>query len=154
LVGISCCSGKGKAFGSLGQDQAVGRRHWFWSALVILPFIICTRVFEIVARKVFGYASSFPQYLEWELFVFLVLLTLGYAYVRGAHIRVDIIRERLRPKACERIELVGLLLLMLPFALVVIYRGIIPIVGPQLLVISLAMAFPLLANWLPNQVFN
>ena len=43
---------------------------------------------------------------------------------------------------------------MLPFALVVIYRGIIPIVGPQLLVISLAMAFPLLANWLPNQVFN
>ena len=126
----------------------------FWSALVILPFIICTRVFEIVARKVFGYASSFPQYLEWELFVFLVLSTLGYAYVRGAHIRVDIIRERLRPKACERIELVGLLLLMLPFALVVIYRGIIPIVGPQLLVISLAMAFPLLANWLPNQVFN
>ena len=35
-----------------------------------------------------------------------------------------------------------------------IYRGIIPIVGAQLLVISLVIAFPLLANWLPNQVFN
>ena len=55
----------------------------------------------------FGYASSFPQYLEWELFVFLVLLTLGYAYVRGTHVQVDVIRERLRPKARKRIELVG-----------------------------------------------
>ncbi len=81
-------------------------------------------------------------------------MTLGYAYVRCAHVRVDVIRERLRPKARERIELVGLLLLMLPFALVVIYRSIIPIVEAQLLVISLVMTFPLLANWLPNQIFN
>jgi len=35
-----------------------------------------------------------------------------------------------------------------------IYRGIIPVVGAQVFVIGLVMAFPLLANWLPNQVFE
>jgi TRAP-type mannitol/chloroaromatic compound transport system permease large subunit len=34
-----------------------------------------------------------------------------------------------------------------------IYRGIIPIVGMQLLVIVLVLLFPLLAQWLPAQVF-
>ena len=35
-----------------------------------------------------------------------------------------------------------------------IYRGIIPIVAVQMFVIAMVMAFPLLANWLPNQVFE
>ena len=96
----------------------------FWSALIILPTMIGIRVFEIVARKLFNAALSWPQYMEWELFVFLVLLTLGYAYVRDAHVRVDVIRERLSPALRGRIELLGLLLLMLPFVLVVLYFGI------------------------------
>ncbi len=96
----------------------------FWSALIILPAMIGVRVYEIVARKVFNAALSLPQYLEWELFVFLVLLTLGYAYIRGAHVRVDVIRERLSPAMQGRIELLGLLLLMLPFVMVVLYFGI------------------------------
>ena len=96
----------------------------FWSALIILPAMIGVRIFEIVARKLFNAAFSLPQYLEWELFVFLILLTLGYAYVRDAHVRVDVIRERLSPALRGRIELLGLLLLMLPFVLVVLYFGI------------------------------
>ncbi|MDP6873453.1 MAG: TRAP transporter large permease subunit [Alphaproteobacteria bacterium] len=35
-----------------------------------------------------------------------------------------------------------------------VYRGIVPVVGAQLFVIGLVMAFPLLASWLPNQLFN
>lgn len=96
----------------------------FYSALIILPAMIGVRVYDIVARKLFNAASPLPLYLEWELFVFLVLLTLAYAHVRGAHVRVDVIRERLSPRAQGRIELLGLLLLIIPFALVVLYFGI------------------------------
>jgi len=96
----------------------------FGSALIILPTMIGIRVYEIVARKLFNAALSWPQYMEWELFVFLVLLTLGYAYVRDAHVRVDVIRERLSPAAQGRVELLGLLLLIFPFILVVLYFGI------------------------------
>ncbi|MFP6749675.1 MAG: TRAP transporter small permease subunit [Alphaproteobacteria bacterium] len=76
---------------------------------VALPAMICVRLHEIVARKVFGVPSNIPQCLEWELFLLLVFLTLGYGHVRGAHVRVDIIRDRLRPPMPDRIELVGLL---------------------------------------------
>ena len=96
----------------------------FWSALIILPVMICVRVYEIVARNVFNTSSPLPQYLEWDLFLLLVFLTLGYAYVRGAHVRVDVIRDRLKPVIRNRIELMGLLLLIAPFVLVVIWFGI------------------------------
>ncbi len=96
----------------------------FWTAAVALPAMISVRVYEIVARKVFGVPSNFPQFLEWELFLLLVFLTLGYGYVRGAHVRVDIIRDRLRPVMRNRIELVGLLLLIVPFVMVIFYFGI------------------------------
>ncbi|MDP6873452.1 MAG: efflux RND transporter permease subunit, partial [Alphaproteobacteria bacterium] len=96
----------------------------FWTAVIVLPSMICVRIYEIIARKVFNAPSNFPQYLEWELFLLLVFLTLGYGYVRGAHVRVDIIRDRLRPVMRNRIELLGLLMLMLPFAAVIIYYGI------------------------------
>ena len=35
-----------------------------------------------------------------------------------------------------------------------IYRGIIPVVAAQLLVIALVMSFPILAQWLPERVFG
>jgi len=35
-----------------------------------------------------------------------------------------------------------------------IYRGIIPVVGAQLFVIGLVLAFPMIATWLPSQVFD
>jgi multidrug efflux pump subunit AcrB/TRAP-type mannitol/chloroaromatic compound transport system permease small subunit len=96
----------------------------FWTAVIVLPSMICVRIYEIIARKVFNAPSNFPQYLEWELFLLLVFLTLGYGYVRGAHVRVDIIRDQLSTVLRNRIELLGLLLLMLPFAAVIIYYGI------------------------------
>jgi TRAP-type mannitol/chloroaromatic compound transport system permease small subunit len=96
----------------------------FWTAAVTITIMIIARIFEIVARKVFDYVTIVPQYIEWSMFLLLVFLTLGFGYVRGAHVRVDIIRDRLRPLARKRIELAGLLLFMAPFAAVILYFGI------------------------------
>ncbi|MDP6563633.1 MAG: efflux RND transporter permease subunit, partial [Alphaproteobacteria bacterium] len=96
----------------------------FWTALIALPVMIVVRIYEITARKLFNTSSPLPQYIEWEVFMLLVLLTLGYAYVRDAHVRVDILRERLRPVTRARIELLGLILFFAPFALVVIAFGL------------------------------
>ncbi len=96
----------------------------FWTAAVTITIMIIARIFEIVARKVFDYVTIVPQYIEWSMFLLLVFLTLGFSYVRGAHVRVDIIRDRLRPLARKRIELAGLLLFMAPFAAVILYFGI------------------------------
>ena len=96
----------------------------FWTATVTISVMIIARIFEIVARKVFDYVTIVPQYIEWTMFLLLVFMTLGFGYVRGAHVRVDIIRDRLRAGTRIRIELVGLLLFMAPFAVVILYFGI------------------------------
>lgn len=93
------------------------------SAMLLLPLLIGVRVYEIVMRKLFDAPSAFLQFIEWEAFTLLVLLSLGFAYVRNAHVRVDILRDRLSGRARAAIELAGFLLFMLPFALVVIVYG-------------------------------
>ena len=66
------------------------------SAVVLLPLLIGVRCYEIVMRKIFNAPSTFLQFIEWEAFTLLVVLSLGFAYVRNAHVRVDILRDRLR----------------------------------------------------------
>ena len=94
------------------------------SALVLLPLLIGVRIYEIVMRKLFNAPSAFLQFIEWEAFTLLVLLSLGFAYVRNAHVRVDILRDRLKPGTRAGIELAGFLLFMVPVALVVIVAGV------------------------------
>ena len=94
------------------------------AAMVLLPLLIGVRVYEIVMRKLFSAPSNYLQFMEWEAFTLLLLLTLGFAFVRNAHVRVDIIRDRLSPRARAVIELAGFLVFILPFALVVITTGI------------------------------
>jgi len=93
------------------------------AAVVLLPLLIGVRVYEIVMRKLLSAPSAFLQFIEWEAFTLLVLLTLGFAYVRNAHVRVDILRDRLRARPRAVIELIGFLIFMLPFGLVVIVTG-------------------------------
>ncbi len=94
------------------------------AAVVLLPLLIGVRVYEIIMRKLFSAPSAFLQFIEWEAFTLLLLLSLGFAYVRNVHVRVDIVRDRLSPRARALIELIGFLVFILPFALVIIVYGI------------------------------
>src|SRR3546814_2644759 len=59
----------------------------------------------------------------WHLHAALFLLALGYAYTVNAHVRVDLLREKLSDRGQAWIELLGICLLMLPYILVVMYYG-------------------------------
>ena len=87
-------------------------------------FLIAVRVYEIIARKVLNNPSPFYQYLEWEVFLLLIVLTLGYAYLRDAHVRVDVLRERLKPRTQSAIEIVGAVIFVLPVVAIVTYYGL------------------------------
>lgn len=93
------------------------------TAWVLLPLLIANRVFDIVGRQYFRTPSNFIQVIEWRAFLFLVLLSFGYAYLRNAHIRVDILRNRWSPTTQAWVELAGCLLAMAPFCFVIIWYG-------------------------------
>ena len=73
-------------------------------------------------QKWFG--STLLQELEWHLHTVLFLFCLGYAYIKGSHIRIDIFRDKLSTSAKAWIEIAGILLFLLPFCILVVIFGI------------------------------
>ncbi len=103
---------------------------WAGLALVLVTvFDVITRNFSqsswdvlrnlsIAQQKSFG--STLLQELEWHLHTVLFLFCLGYAYIKGAHIRIDVFREKFSESTKAWIEIAGIILFLLPFCLLVI----------------------------------
>jgi TRAP-type mannitol/chloroaromatic compound transport system permease small subunit len=80
------------------------------------------REFSAAQQKIFG--STQLQELEWHLHTVLFMFCLGYAYIKGAHVRIDLVRERLGPRTRAVIEIIGIVFLLLPFCALIITYGI------------------------------
>jgi TRAP-type mannitol/chloroaromatic compound transport system permease small subunit len=90
-------------------------------------FIACTAVivFDVVTRK-FGFqlpgmGSTRLQELEWHLHTALFSFWLGTAYIKNAHVRIDILVANARPRTLAWIEFLGVVVFALPYCLVAIY---------------------------------
>ena len=89
---------------------------WLWLLLLF------TIVINVVLRYVFGEGRIEFEEIQWHLYATGFLLGLAYAYQGDAHIRVDVIHERLSPRLKAWIELYGIALLLLPvIAVILIY---------------------------------
>jgi TRAP-type mannitol/chloroaromatic compound transport system permease small subunit len=90
-------------------------RTFAWAFIACIAVI----VFDVVTRK-FGYqlpgfGSTRLQELEWQLHAVLFCSWLGYAYMRNAHVRIDIFVDMLNARRRIWIELIGCLVLALPY---------------------------------------
>src|SRR5690606_11921782 len=68
---------------------------------------------DVVMRRFFVVGSIRLQELEWHFHAILFLFCLGFAYLANAHVRIELISERLPDRARVLIELLGLAILML-----------------------------------------
>lgn len=98
---------------------------WFgalvaWATLIPL---IAVSVYDMIGRQFFHVGSTRLQELEWHFFLAVVMLGLGYAYLRDAHVRIDILRDRLTLRMRAWIELSGCLLVLVPFCMMLIVHG-------------------------------
>ena len=90
-------------------------------------FVVCTGVivFDVVTRK-FGYqlpnfGSTRLQELEWHLHTAIFALWLGMAYVKNAHVRIDVALRGASLRTHARLELAGCLLFALPYCAIALY---------------------------------
>ncbi|WP_168012661.1 TRAP transporter small permease subunit [Halomonas salinarum] len=96
---------------------AIGKlASWFW--LLVVGVII----WSVVGRYAFGQGSVTLEEWQWHIAGAAWLLGLGYTLTTDDHVRVDVIHERLSLKAQGRIELAGILLLLLPFLGISLYE--------------------------------
>jgi TRAP-type mannitol/chloroaromatic compound transport system permease small subunit len=95
-----------------------------WSAwlLVVMAAVTC---FDVLARK-----TGLPvpltklQELEWHFHAAIFSLWMGYGYVINAHPRVDSFTEKLSFRRKAWLELVGCLVLALPYVALVAYHSV------------------------------
>lgn len=79
--------------------------------------------YDVVSRYLFNEVSIGLQELEWHLHATIFLLGVPYALRVGGHVRVDLIYERLSSKKKAWVDLIGTLVLLLPFCLLVVWYG-------------------------------
>ena len=91
--------------------------------LLVIMAVVTT--FDVVARK-FGLQLPFTklQELEWHFHAAIFSLWMGYGYVINAHPRVDSFTEKLTLRRKAWIELVGCLLLALPYVALIAYHTV------------------------------
>lgn len=93
----------------------VGRFVAWTTALVVVVVFV-----DVVMRYLLNTSYVFTQELEWHLFAFIFLIGAGYTLLKDGHVRVDIIYQRLTPKAQAWVNLVGVLFFLIPGCLMII----------------------------------
>ena len=91
-----------------------------WAGLAL----ILVTIFDVVTRRFLVLGSTKLQEAEWHFHVILFAFCLGYAYLKDAHVRIDLVREKLSERTQWWIEIAGCLLFLLPFCSLVIWYGI------------------------------
>ena len=110
----------------------VGRfGSWFAVPLILITvfdlFVRKTGVLQIwLVENVSEYfGSTLLQELEWHSHTVLFALVLGFGYIWNAHVRVDLVRERLDLRKKAWLEFIGLTIFLIPFCSTVVYFAIV-----------------------------
>ena len=92
--------------------------RWLSWANGLLVIII---VLQVVLRYGFGRGLVMLEELQWHLYALAFMFGLSYALITDAHVRVDLLHDRLSPKAKHWVEIGGTLFLLIPFIIAVMY---------------------------------
>jgi TRAP-type mannitol/chloroaromatic compound transport system permease small subunit len=103
------------------------------AALLFIPMMLII-FYDITQRTILGYRGDFiesvfylsstkMQELEWHLHAILFLLCLGYAYQKDAHVRIELVRDKLQPRTRVWLELIGAALFLFAYCAVIVKFG-------------------------------
>ncbi|MCR9213208.1 MAG: TRAP transporter small permease subunit [Proteobacteria bacterium] len=101
-------------------DQLLGRVAKFggWAGIILIV-VVCydvgSRYFGI--PKPFGLNSTMIQESEYWFHSYLIVLVIGYGYIRQAHVRIDLLRETLSESKKYWIEIIGTVLFLVPYSI-------------------------------------
>ncbi|GAA0692313.1 TRAP transporter small permease subunit [Marinobacterium maritimum] len=85
------------------------------SGALILPLLVLTILVNVILRYVFNIGLIELEELQWHLNATVVMCCLAFALQADEHVRVDLLYNRLRPRGKDWVNLLGLVLLFLPF---------------------------------------
>ena len=115
------------------QEQASNRFSDFLDAIIrnIGHFVMWTNVIlivviilQVVLRYGFRHGLVLLEELQWHLYALGIMFGASYAVMMDSHIRVDIIHSRLSEKWKKRLDLFGIVFLLLPFIIIIFHQSL------------------------------
>jgi TRAP-type mannitol/chloroaromatic compound transport system permease small subunit len=88
---------------------------------LLMVLMILNVFYDVVLRYFFNDVSIGMQELEWHLFAAMFMFGIGYSLKEDAHVRVDVFYDQLSEKKQAIVNIVGSLVLALPFAALMVY---------------------------------
>lgn len=85
-----------------------------WIALMLLI------VGNVTLRYLLGTNYIALEELQWHMFAVGFMLALSYCFLHDGHVRVDVLAEHFQPKTRAVIEIIGILVLFLPFCYLIL----------------------------------
>lgn len=73
-----------------------------------------------VVRKLFNVSSNAYLEIQWYLFAAVFMLGVGHVMLRNGHVRIDVVSTRLSARANAVIDSLGIVLFILPLAVIMI----------------------------------
>ena len=91
---------------------------WIWLALIGVI------VLSVILRYAFGIGRIELEELQWHLYAIGFLTGIVACAARDRHVRVDVFRERMTPRARAWVDLYGLILLQIPFLALMLWSAL------------------------------
>ncbi|TYB77618.1 TRAP transporter small permease subunit [Maritimibacter fusiformis] len=101
-----------------GLNETVGR-----IVSVVAVIFAAIIIFDVVMRYAFNAPTRWAFDVTKQLYGFYFVMLGGYALRHQAHVRVDLVTERLRPLARRWVEVAGYVIFFFPFAWVFLTRS-------------------------------
>jgi TRAP-type mannitol/chloroaromatic compound transport system permease small subunit len=76
-----------------------------------------------LVRKAFNMSSNGLLEIQWYLFAAVFMLGAGYGFLRNSHVRIDFISTKLSARARNWIDILGIVVVLVPFCLIGISLG-------------------------------
>ncbi|MDY3204539.1 MAG: TRAP transporter small permease subunit [Arcobacter sp.] len=95
-----------------------------YTTAFIMVLMILNVTYDVIMRYFFNTGSIAMQEMEWHLFSVIILLGISYTLKEDGHVRVDLIYDRLTNKKKAKINMVGVVLFIIPVALLIAVESI------------------------------
>lgn len=104
------------------MDKAVQKiGHFFmWSNVVLLGLILIA----VFVRYILKLRTIEIGELQWHFYAIGFMMGLSYAVTTNSHMGMDLVRDKLSKKTQLRLDILGIIFLLLPFAAIIFYQSL------------------------------
>jgi TRAP-type mannitol/chloroaromatic compound transport system permease small subunit len=113
------------------MDTCLTLSRWLaWPSRIVAGFLgllllllTAVIIYDVIGRKFYDTGSFVLTELQWHMHGAIAVLGFGYAYVKDAHVRIDLLANRMSDRFRLKLELVAIVIFLVPAMILLFWFG-------------------------------